>query len=141
MDKKQLFWGGGSVGCEIALGLAEEGNDVSIIEMTGVLAGNANSLYQEALRQKFLLHDNITVYRNSVCQKIENENLIYTNAAGEDKSFSYDNLILATGLMPQIALTESFYGICRNTVAIGDCIRPSSIMEATYEAYVNALNI
>ena len=141
LGQKAVILGGGSVGCEIALGLAEEGNDVSIIEMTGVLAGNANSLYQEALRQKFLLHDNITVYRNSVCQKIENENLIYTNAAGEDKSFSYDNLILATGLMPQIALTESFYGICRNTVAIGDCIRPSSIMEATYEAYVNALNI
>lgn len=141
LGQKAVILGGGSVGCEIALGLAEEGKDVSIIEMTGVLAGNANSLYQEALRQKFLLHDNITVYRNSVCQKIENENLIYTNAAGEDKSLSYDNLILATGLMPQIALTESFYGICRNTVAIGDCIRPSSIMEATYEAYVNALNI
>lgn len=141
LGQKVAILGGGSIGCEIALGLAEEGKDVSLIEMTGILAGNANSLYREALRQKFLLHDNITTYLNSGCKRIESEKIIYTDAAGEDQSIAYDNLILSTGLMPQIQLTESFYGICRNTIAIGDCIRPSSIMNANFEAYVNALNI
>lgn len=141
LGQKVAILGGGSIGCEIALGLAEEGKDVFIIEMTGTLAGNANSLYREALRQKFLLHSNIAVCLNSGCKKIESEKIIYTDAAGEEQSISYDSLILSTGLMPQIPQTESFYGISRNTIAIGDCIRPSSIMNANYEAYVNALNI
>lgn len=141
LGAKIAILGGGSIGCEIALGLAEEGKDVSVIEMTGTLAGNANSLYREALRQKFLLHSNIHSCLNSSCKRITAEKIIYSDNCGEEQTLAYDNLILSTGLAPQIRLTESFYGICRNTAAIGDCIRPSSIMNATYEAYVNALNI
>lgn len=141
LGQRVAILGGGSIGCEIALGLAEEGKDVSVIEMTGKLAGNANSLYREALRQKFLLHDNIHEYLNSSCQEITENEIICLNQDGIKRHLPYDSLILSTGLAPQIALTESFYGICRNTAAIGDCIRPSSIMNATYEAYVNALNI
>lgn len=141
LGQRTAILGGGSIGCEIALGLAEEGKDVSVIEMTGTLAGNANSLYREALRQKFLLHDNIHEYLNSTCQEINQDDIIYTDQNGTRQSLPYDSLILSTGLAPQISLAESFYGICRNTAAIGDCIRPSSIMNANYEAYVNALNI
>ena len=49
--------------------------------------------------------------------------------------------MLSSGLFALLALTESFYGICRDTIAIGDCIRPSSIMNANFEGFVNALNI
>lgn len=141
LGKKIVILGGGSIGCEIALGLAEEGKDVSILEMTDTLAGNANSLFREALRQKFLLHKNISVLLNSSCKKIGEEHILYTDKTGKESHLAYDNLILSTGLVPQIQLTESFYGICRNTVAVGDCIRPSSIMNANFEAFVNALNI
>ena len=46
-----------------------------------------------------------------------------------------------TGLKSQNDLVESFYEVCRDAVAIGDCITPSSIMNANFEGYVNALNI
>lgn len=138
LGEKIVILGGGSIGCEIALGLAEEGKDVSILEMTDTLAGNANSLFREALRQKFLLHKNISVLLNSSCKKIGEEHILYTDKTGKENHLAYDNLILSTGLVPQIQLTESFYGICRNTVAVGDCIRPSSIMNANFEAFVNA---
>lgn len=141
LGKKIVILGGGSIGCEIALGLAEEGKEVSILEMTDTLAGNANSLFREALRQKFLLHKNISVLRNSSCKEIGEDHILYTDKTGKENHLAYDNLILSTGLVPQIQLTESFYGICRNTVAVGDCIRPSSIMNANFEAYVNALHI
>lgn len=48
-----VILGGGSIGCEIGLELAEQGKNVSILELTDTLAANANSLYREALRQKF----------------------------------------------------------------------------------------
>lgn len=141
LGKRVAILGGGSIGCEIALDLAEEGKEVSVIEMTGTLAGNANSLYREALRQKFLLHSNITSYLHSSCRAISEEEVLYADQNGQEHRLPYDSLILSTGLAPQTALTESFYGICRNTAAIGDCIHPSSIMNANFEGYVNALNI
>ena len=141
LGQKVAILGGGSIGCEIALELAEDGKDVSIIEVTDLLAANANSLYREALRQKFLLHDNIHSLLSCSCTKIEDEKILYKDRNGQEQIFTYDNLILSTGLLPQIDLVEQFYGICRDTVAIGDCIKPSSIMNANYEGFVNALNI
>ena len=136
-----VILGGGSIGCEIALELAEEGKNVVIIEVTDLLAANANSLYREALRQKFLLHENIHVLLNSSCNKIDNEQIWYKDKKGLEQTLQYDNLILSTGLIPQIDLVEQFYGICADTVAIGDCIKPSSIMNANFEGFVNALNV
>lgn len=141
LGQKVAILGGGSIGCEIALELAEDGKDVSVIEVTDILAANANSLYREALRQKFLLHDNIRSLLSCSCTKIEDVNIWYKDKDGNQLSLPYDTLILSTGLVPQIDLVEQFYGICRDTVAIGDCIRPSSIMNANYEGFVNALNI
>ena len=141
LGEKVAILGGGSIGCEIALGLAEQGKEATVIEVTDTLAANANSLYREALRQKFLLHDNIHSLTKCGCTRIDDEEIHYKDADGQEKVIAYDNLILSTGLVPQIALTESFYGICRDTIAIGDCIRPSSIMNANFEGFVNALNI
>lgn len=141
LGQKVVILGGGSIGCEIGLDLAEDGKDVSILEVTDLLAANANSLYREALRQKFLLHDNIHSLLRCSCSKIEDENIWYKDKDGNEQCIPYDNLIISTGLVPQIDVVQQFYGICRNTIAIGDCIKPSSIMNANYEGFVNALNI
>lgn len=46
-----IIIGGGSVGCETALDLAEKGKDVSIIEMADCLASASNDLYRLALSE------------------------------------------------------------------------------------------
>lgn len=141
LGQKIVILGGGSIGCEMALDFAEDGKDVSILEVTNALAANANSLYREALRQKFLLHENINSLLCCSCSKIDDENIWYKDKDGNEQCIPYDNLIISTGLVPQIDLVQQFYGICRDTIAIGDCIKPSSIMNANYEGFVNALNI
>lgn len=136
-----VILGGGSIGCEIGLELAENGKNVTILELTDTLAANANSLYREALRQKFLLHENLHSLLKCGCSRIEEDVVIYKNESGEEKQLPYDQLILSTGLVAQRQLVESFYGICRDTVAIGDCVSPSNIMNANFEGYTAALNI
>ena len=136
-----VILGGGSIGCEIGLELAENGKNVTILELTDTLAANANSLYREALRQKFLLHENLHSLLKCGCSRIEEDVVIYKNESGEEKQLPYDQLILSTGLVAQRQLVESFYGICRDTVAIGDCVSPSNIMNANFEGHTAALNI
>ncbi len=132
--------GGGSIGCEVALELAEKGRDVTVVERSGSLAANANSMYREALRQKFELHTNIHVALSASCTKVGDDVVSYEDATGTHE-VAYDHMVVSTGLAPRIDLVESFFGICRNTTAIGDCTHPSSIMNATFEGHSFALSI
>ena len=126
--------GGGSAGCEIALELAETGHEVSLVELTGTLAGNANSLYQEALRQKFeFLKDRIQVHLEASCERAEDGVLIVKQKGREEASVPYDSIVLSVGTQARAQEAEGFFGILRHTVAAGDCVRPRSIMEATFE--------
>lgn len=133
--------GGGSIGCEIALELAEAGKQVTIIEVASALAGNANSLYREAMRQKFEKLPNITVLTETACGEITENEILCRHQDGTKIRIAYDHLILSTGLVPKVEEANSFYGITRNTVSIGDCVHPSSIMNAVFEGYTAALNI
>ncbi len=79
-----VILGGGSIGCEIGLELAENGKNVTILELTDTLAANANSLYREALRQKFLLHENLHSLLKCGCSRIEEDVVIYKNESDRD---------------------------------------------------------
>ena len=135
LGRRVVVLGGGSVGCEIALELAESGREVTVIEMADALAGNANSLYREALRQKFELHDNIRVELGSRCTDVSGSVARWVDADGRSQEASFDQLVVSTGLADRTHDAERFYEIARNTVAIGDCTHPSSIMNAIFEGY------
>ena len=138
---RAVILGGGSIGCEVALELAEKGKDVTIIELADALAGNANSLYREALRQKFEKYKNLHVVLRSSCKEITEMDVIYEDRDHCTHSAAYDSFIFSTGLVPKNTEADSFYGITRNTVSIGDCKGPSSIMNAVFEGYTAGLNI
>lgn len=139
LGQRIVILGGGSIGCEIALALAEQGRDVTVVEMGDHLAGNANSLYREALRQKFELHPNIHVLASCSCQKIADGRAHCMMADGTAAVFPFDDLVVSTGTEARSQESMAFYGIVRNTVAIGDCIKPSGIMNAVYEGHAFAL--
>lgn len=109
--------------------------------MAHALAGNANALYREALRQKFELHPNIKVALGNSCTKVSAEHVEYADDAGRRQKAAYDHMIVSVGLAPQTDLVERFHGIVPDTATIGDCVRPSSIMSANFEGHTFALNI
>lgn len=141
IQNQVVVLGGGSIGCEIALELAEEGKEVTILEMGKQIATNANSLLKEALRQKFEMHSNLRVLTESSCREVTDTAVIYQDVQGEEHRIPYQTMIVSTGLRSHAAETEKLFGIVRNTVSIGDCNRPDSIMTAIYEGHSAALNL
>jgi 2,4-dienoyl-CoA reductase-like NADH-dependent reductase (Old Yellow Enzyme family)/thioredoxin reductase len=136
-----VILGGGSIGCELALEFSEKGKNVSLIEVTDKLAGNANSLYREALRQKLTQQKNVYFYTKSSCKEVSDTEVIYEDAEKRQHSLPYDTMILSTGLISRADTVKNLFGIVRDTVAIGDCNRPANIMTAVFEGYSAALNI
>lgn len=130
--------GGGSVGAELALELAEiDGKKISLIEMTDALASNGNMLYRIALRQKYEnLTNPIDIHYKTIAKKITDDSVILENV--EEKSLSeikVDTVIVAIGATVNRELVDSFYGITSETYEVGDALRPRKIQEAVLEGY------
>lgn len=134
--------GGGTIGAEIGLELAElKHKKVTIVEPTGELAAQGNMLYKIALRQKM---DAVSILKRmleTTCKEITKDGVIVVAKNGEEKFLKADTVIISTGVTANRTVAESFYGITPDTFTIGDCEKPRKIMEAVFEGYTIASRI
>lgn len=136
LGNKVAIIGGGTIGAELALELAEMGKEVSIVEMTDQLASNGNMLYKIALRQKYeSLSNPINIYYNNSCFKIDKHYAYLKSSDGQESRIETDTTIVSVGVKPDRKVIESFYGITSDTYEIGDALLPRKIQEAVQEGY------
>lgn len=134
--------GGGTIGAELALELAElERKHVTIIEMTSEIAVQGNMLYKIALRQKFDKLNNLDIYRNASCKSVSEGKVRFVNMDGSEQLLEADTVIISTGVHTNRKLVDSFYGITPETFEIGDALKPRKIQEAVLEGYGIAVNL
>lgn len=142
LGKNIVIIGGGSIGTEIGLELAElHGKNVSLVEMTNEIAAQGNLLYKIALRQKMDSTPNLVKLMEHRCVEIKDNGVELLDKDGNQKFVEADQIIIATGVRNNLKLVEQFYGIVPDTFTIGDCNSPRKIMEAVYEGHTIACNI
>jgi 2,4-dienoyl-CoA reductase-like NADH-dependent reductase (Old Yellow Enzyme family)/thioredoxin reductase len=131
--------GGGTIGAEIALELAElHGREVYLVEMTGEIAAQGNMLYRIALRQKMDAVPNLIRLLNTRCIEITMD-AVSLQREGEDvRHIPVDSVVIAVGVSARREEAEAFYGITPDTFSIGDCNKPGKIMEAVFDGYAIA---
>lgn len=138
--KKVAIIGGGIVGCEVALLLAEQGNSVTIIEMLPDYAAGlelTNKLDLEKEMQK----SGITIALQARVEKIESGKVSYSQA-GTVKNVDAELVYLATGQRPVGA--ELVQALEKHNVPctqIGDSKKPAKILEATSSAFFSAIQL
>ena len=133
LGEKIIIVGGGLVGSEYAITLALRGHKVTIIEKTSIYGGqNDNTTFKpfEYIEQL----DNIKVYLNSECKKI-NKDSVEIFIDNKIKIIESDNTILAVGFKSNNINIEQFYGITPNTTIIGDLRRVGTIRDCEEEGY------
>jgi len=141
LGRRVAVIGGGSVGSELALGLAAiDGHEVHLVEVTDTLAVQGNMLYRIALRQKMEATGNLHVHLGTTCEAIVDDGVELLND-GRIDSVPVDSVVIAIGVVPRKEAAQAFYGITPETYMIGDCDRARSIMEAVTEGHSTALNI
>jgi 2-enoate reductase len=134
--KKVIVAGGGLIGCELALWLAQQGRQVTIVEqMEKLLAVNgplchANSDMLEAL----IPHNGIRVYTRARIQSLSNGNAVCTTPDNE-VIIPCDSVILAVGYDPDRSLYEKIRSQMPNTYVLGDARRVANIMYAIWDAF------
>ncbi len=138
---KVVVVGGGTVGAEIGLELAENGNDVTIVELQEVLAASGHWLYRHALREHVTRCSTLHVELGARVKEIRADGVVYVNKEGETVECPADLILNATGLKPRLAQTNAFFGITPRTSLTGDCRRVGTVIEATNDSYFIAASI
>jgi 2,4-dienoyl-CoA reductase-like NADH-dependent reductase (Old Yellow Enzyme family)/thioredoxin reductase len=139
LGQKIAVIGGGTIGAEIALELAElRGKEVYLVEMTGEIAAQGNMLYRIALRQKMDAVPRLVRLLHTRCVEITPDTVLLENDKKEKWHIPVDSVVIAAGVIARSGEAESFYGITPDTFSIGDCNRPAKIMEAVFDGYTIA---
>ncbi|MEA5050612.1 MAG: FAD-dependent oxidoreductase [Oscillospiraceae bacterium] len=141
VGRNVVIIGGGTIGAEIGLELAELGKrNVAIVEMTGEIAAQGNMLYRIALRQKLDALNNLERLVHTTCEEILPDSVVVC-CGGERRTLAADTVIIATGVRANNRALDAFFGITPDTFQIGDCLRPRKIMEAVFDGHTIASHI
>jgi len=142
LGKRGVIIGGGTVGCELGLELAESNRDVTIVEISRDLASQGYMLYRIGLRQHM---DKQAEYlcrlTETMCLAITDAGVLVYDKHASECMLTADNVILAVGMKEDKVLAHSFYGITPDTAMVGDCRTVAKVLEATNEAYFIAANL
>ena len=97
IGKKVVIIGGGTVGCEMALKLAEEGHFVSIIEATDTLNAQGHMLYRIGIRHAMdKVKENITCFMFSLCVEIQ-DHVVVIEKEREQILIEANTVLIAVG--------------------------------------------
>lgn len=131
--------GGGLVGCETALWLAQQGKEVIIVEslhdlMMGIFPVNGHLLIQmlkEAGVRTMTGVEVLEVFRDCV---------LVGNSEG-NYQIDADTVVIATGLKPNKRLSDALKEAPFSVHAIGDCVAPRNIQSAIWEGFRLSIRI
>jgi len=139
IGKRVVILGGGLVGCEAAVHLADEGHDVTIIEMRSDVAIDANGRHRPILLQWLETRAKIECNLRGV--RIDENGLYCAAEDGSEKFFPADTILCAVGQRALAKEAEALLDCAPEVVTLGDCVQPARITEAVFRAYHAALDI
>ena len=131
--------GGGLVGTETALHLAEKGTPVTLVEMLPeIMHGVAVTdclAYQERIAKV-----DMTIYTGTRLLEIR-PNEILVEDRKETFTIPADTVIMAIGLKAQQGLYQQLCEAGKEVYLVGDAVKPGKIFDAFHTAYRTALKI
>lgn len=132
---KSIVIGGGTIGTELALDLAEEGKEVTIVEMSNKLCAKGNKLYRIALNHHLDKCKTLKTYLSSAVTKITENGVYIKNADGNEVFEEADNVYLSVGLRSKMDEASNLYLTGTQTAIIGDLKQVGTVIEAINDGY------
>jgi len=131
--------GGGSIGCETANFLANQGKQVTIVEMLDSVATDMESRVWLALRNE-LAKSKVQILTGARLHAISNGGAIIIDKGGGETLLKTDTIILACGRKPIKTLAKELSKV-KELYTIGDAKEPRNIRNAIGEGYTLAYQI
>ncbi len=143
LGKKQIGeWavvvGGGLVGCETALFLAQRGRKITIIEILDSVAPDLFSSNRQHLL-KLLTEANVKILTDTRVLEITDEGIVVVDQYDKKSTIEAHTVVFAVGLKPEDKISgDALRDKVPDFHIIGDCTEPRKVMDAIREGFRTA---
>lgn len=141
VGNKVIMVGGGLVGCETALNLAEEGREMVIIEMGDKVAPDSYPMHRVGLVEK--LKKSVDVKVNTKCVEVLQDAVKVIGQSGKEETLEADTILYALGMRANRVESKVLKDAVKDgdIFEIGDCVKAAKVYEAVRQAFIAAMSI
>ncbi len=125
--------GGGLLGLETALFLAEAGHSVTVLKRYKTIASNLEPIYRDYLLRELKEH-NVSIITEVTVERITDQSVRIKDTQGRVREIPAASVVLARNPIPRRSLQEELHGFA--TYSIGDCVYPGKIVDAVRSGYI-----
>lgn len=136
--QRVLVLGGGATGCETALFLAQQGKQVTIVEMLPDLCPRFNPCNRTMLLE-FLGKEDVDMKTGTRVEAVKDGAVVVVGPDGKDYEIAADTLVNALGARPRTSVVDGLKGLAAEVHVVGDCIAPRIIYDAIHESFDAAM--
>lgn len=129
LGQRVVVVGGGSVGCELAISLAEKGRQVSVVEMAPFIAPTSQISERMSIVE-FLQQNHVNCHIETRCTGIDAQAVHAVDKEGKPLVLAADAVIIAAGSVPLIQERDAFADVALDVINVGDCTQPGTILHA-----------
>jgi len=126
--------GGGLVGTEAAINLAQNGANVYLFEKESAVAKEAFKANRDHLLV-LLKENNVNVLLNVKITKFTKNRIFYTQSDGAESCLDIQKIIVCSGMEPRKIDMHFIKNPHFKIVTIGDALKPRKVIDAVWEAY------
>ncbi len=142
IGKNVVVIGGGEVGVEAGMFLAQNGHEVTVIEMRDELAADTTVMhYRSMFAAAWEAIPSFHYVLSATAREITADHVTYTDKSGAKHDIPADSVVLSVGMRAKSDEALSFYGTNPGFYMVGDCKKPGTIQTTNRSAYVTASNI
>lgn len=134
VENNVVVVGGGLVGCEVARFLAEQGKAVTIVEQLEDLGSEIITVWSRTYELRKLREAGVTIMTKTLVREITKEGVVLDDN-GKPKTLPADTVVLAVGARSDRELVEALSTGKMEVYAVGDCVAPRKIVEATSQGF------
>ena len=136
VGKNVVVIGGGEVGVEAGMNLAQKGNQVTVLEMARKLAPESTAIhYYSMFREAWQALPTFQSVVRATVTSVEDDCVKYKDVNGVEHTIPCDSVVVSLGMKPLQEEALSFYSCADRFAIIGDCKKPGTIVEAMRTAY------
>jgi 2-enoate reductase len=142
LDKKKagetvVVIGGGRVGCETAIWLAQQGKKVTVVEKLDKLMSTDPPVprMNKMMLLDLLRFHKVDILTNTSLFEVKDNEIVVINKSFSKNTVKTDTVILAVGLAPDQDLYRELQDKIHNLYLIGDSRQARNIMGAIWDAY------
>ena len=140
-DESVVVIGGGDVGCDTAVFLADRGCEVTVVEQTDRIAPDKEQISRIDMLQALESNDRITLVTGETVTAIEEEAVVTTDANSAETAHEADRVVLAVGHEPNDKLADELEASSASVYVVGDARESRDVYRATLDGTEAGISI